>query len=73
MSEPSTRPTPDAESTPTGQTWPSFALEYTFNPRETAPDVEFAPDEVVFYDPDAGSTRWMSADRGSFVPVEDVQ
>lgn len=73
MSEPSTRTTSDAEPTPTGQTWPSFTLEYTFNPRETAPDVEFAPDEVVVYDPDADSTCWMSADRGSFVPVEDVR
>ncbi|WP_254538903.1 hypothetical protein [Halomarina litorea] len=52
--------------------WPTYELDWTFNPREsTLPSV--APDELVVFDPNATSTRWVAAGRNSFVTIEDVR
>ncbi|WP_101295147.1 hypothetical protein [Halegenticoccus soli] len=67
-------PNQPAERTRATETeWPSFELEYAFNPGVA--DVELAPDEVVVYDRRSGisGARWIAAERGSYVPVEETR
>lgn len=54
--------------------WPSFSLRYTFNPDDVDAPVEFAPDELVVFDPTRErSQAWVAAARGSYVAIEDVR
>lgn len=55
--------------------WPVFSLRYTFNPEKMAGRQEFQPDELVIHerDQDDPRTRWMAAERGSYVSIEDVR
>lgn len=53
--------------------WPTFDLQYTFNPERKR---SLDPDEVFVFDPDnvaQSDTYWISADRDSYVPIEDVR
>lgn len=57
--------------------WPAFALQFTYNPPacDFSPEVEFESDEVVVYETqaDAMSGRWLSAERGSYVSVDEMR
>lgn len=66
---------PRVDERPTTDEWPSYDLEYTFNPNFDGIVADFEPDEVVVFDPRNGMTRgrWLSADRGSYVSVEDIR
>lgn len=60
---------------PTTGEWPDFAIDYTFNPDLDGVVGEFAPDEVVLFDRERGmtATRWLSAERGSYVSLDEVR
>lgn len=55
--------------------WPTFALRYTFNPSGVGIDFGFAPDEVVVFDATRGrpEERWIAAEHGSYVSVEETR
>ncbi len=55
--------------------WPTFALRYTFNPAGVGLDRAFDPDEVVVFDPTRGrlDDSWIAAQRGSYIPVEEMR
>jgi hypothetical protein len=56
--------------------WPTFALEFTYNPRDVSLRGEFAPDEVVIFDPtcrEDGGDRWISGARDSHVSVDEMR
>lgn len=55
--------------------WPVFSLRYTFNPEPMAGREQFSPDELVIHDrtEDDPRTRWIAAERGSYVSIEDVR
>lgn len=55
--------------------WPTFGLRYTFNPTGIGLDRTFDPDEVVLFDSTRArlGDRWIAADRGSYVPVEEMR
>lgn len=55
--------------------WPTFALRYTFNPAGIGLDHAFDPDEVVVFDATRRrlDDRWIAAERGSYVPVEEMR
>lgn len=56
----------------TREEWPTFALEYRFNPdAEGLPPL--APDQLVVYDPSNRGHGWLTATRGSYVALEDVR
>lgn len=65
----------DSERTPAVADWPTFALRYTFSPGQIGLDGRFAPDEVVVFDATRGrpDSRWISAERGSYVSVEEIR
>ncbi|WP_129114259.1 hypothetical protein [Halegenticoccus tardaugens] len=69
----STTPNPPARTTDIETEWPRFELEFTFNPKLAGR--EFDPDEVVVYDRRVGvsATRWIAAERGSYVAVDEVR
>lgn len=60
---------------PTTDEWPDFTISYTFNPDLDGVVGEFAPDEVVLFDRENGMTasRWLSAERGSYVSLDEVR
>lgn len=67
-----------AESARSGcatEDWPTFAITYTFNPGDLVGRDEPAPDELVLFQTDdrTGTTAWLTAERGSYVSVEDVR
>lgn len=54
--------------------WPTFSLRYTFNPEELEVPVAFDPDELVVFDPSTGGDEaWLSADRGSYLDIQDAR
>lgn len=55
--------------------WPTFPITYTFNPGDLVGRDEPAPDELVLFEADdrTGTTAWVTAERGSYVSVEDVR
>lgn len=56
--------------------WPSFALRYTFNPDRSVRSESFDADELFVFDPTRiaeSNAHWISAERGSYVSVEDVR
>ena len=54
--------------------WPNFGIRYTFNPSGVGIRGTFKPDEVVCFDAIAGPERcWISAERGSFVSLEETR
>ncbi|WP_129115379.1 hypothetical protein [Halegenticoccus tardaugens] len=55
--------------------WPDFALEFTFNPRDSTLEDRFDPDEVVIFEPGGRGigTRWISGKRRSFVAVDELR
>lgn len=64
-----------AEAVSATREWPTFALGYTFNPDTLEDRGETAPDELVVFDaaePRIGSA-WLTAERGSYVSIEDVR
>jgi hypothetical protein len=64
-----------ADDRPAVEEFPSSSLQYAFNPweGEFPADVEFDPNELVVYEPQAAATggRWASASRGSFVGLDE--
>lgn len=53
--------------------WPTFDLQFTFNPDR---DRALNPDEIFVFDPEriaTDDTHWISAERGSYVAIEDVR
>lgn len=65
----------DAKASPRDGEWPTFALEYTFNPRDVTLTAELDPDEVVIYerDRDAVGDRWISGKRDACVSLEEIR
>jgi len=57
----------------TREEWPTFALDYEFNPGEAPHWPSLAPDEVVVYDPSRRRSSWMTAGRGFYVALERVR
>lgn len=58
------------------ESWPSFGLRCTFNPKQSVREEGFAPDELFLFDPDSidlDGSRWISAERGSYVPLEKTR
>lgn len=55
--------------------WPTFALSYTFNPERLAGRDRIAPDELVVFDSAEPciETAWITAERGSYVSIEDTR
>lgn len=55
--------------------WPTFALRYTFNPAGVGLRGTFEPDEVVVFDATRGrlDRRWIAAKRGSYVAIEETR
>lgn len=55
--------------------WPEFMLDYTFNPDLDGIVGDFDPDEVVLFERQTGMTptRWISADRESYVALDEVR
>lgn len=56
--------------------WPTFGLRYTFNPKQSVREERFAPDELFLFDPDGidlEGSRWISAERGSYVSIEETR
>lgn len=54
--------------------WPTFPLLYTFNPSNVGVPDTFDPDELVVFDPSGSDDgAWLSADRGSYVAIEDTR
>lgn len=56
--------------------WPSFSLNYTFNPDGLVGREYFGPDELVIFDArntDAIGSAWLSAEREAYVSIEDVR
>ena len=54
--------------------WPDFGIHYTFNPKRVGGGTRFKPNETILFDrggdPD---TAWISAERGTFIPIEEVR
>jgi hypothetical protein len=75
MSAPRHRSGPGADDRPAAEEFPSPSLQHAFNPREGEfpNDVEFGPDELVVYESQSAATggRWISAERGSFVGLDE--
>ncbi len=65
----------DAEPSSAVDSWPTFALRYTFNPTGIGLDERFDPDEVVVFDATRGrlDQRWIAAKRGSYVAIENTR
>lgn len=65
----------DSEHASAVAEWPTFALRYTFDPAGVGIDFGFAPDEVVVFDATRGrpEDRWIAAERGSYVSVEETR
>lgn len=56
--------------------WPTFPLRYTFNPEGVAGRERIDPDELVVFDPGRPGgigDSWVTAERGSYVCIEDVR
>lgn len=65
----------DADRVPAVEDWPTFALRYTFNPGGVGLGDGFDSDEVVVFDATRGrlDDRWIAAERGSYVSVEETR
>ncbi len=59
------------------QHWPAFMLTCTFNPSTAHADRQLDPDEVFIFDPSRsgtdGTTHWITAEEGSYLPLEETQ
>lgn len=58
------------------ESWPTFGLRYTFNPKQSVREERFAPDELFLFDPDSiglDDSRWISAERDSYVSIEETR
>lgn len=56
--------------------WPTFPLRYTFNPEGLVGRDRIDPDELVVFDPASPGGiggAWVTAERGSYVSIEDVR
>lgn len=64
-----------AESVSATREWPTFALTYTFDPGDLVGRGEPAPDELVVFDPARSGvgSSWLTAERGSYVSIEDAR
>lgn len=65
-----------ATSTRADERWPSFSLNYTFNPEGVVGREYFGPDELVIYDArntEAIGSAWIAAEREAYVSIEDVR
>lgn len=60
---------------PSTEEWPEFGIDYTFNPDLDGIVGNFAPDEVVLFDRKKGmnGSRWLSAERDSYVSLDEVR
>ena len=53
--------------------WHRFTVKYTFGSQVPGIDGQFEADEVVLFDPTRkGETHWISAKKGSYVPLEET-
>ena len=65
--------TDDAQKTMVTDEWPRFTVKYTFGSQIPGIDGHFDPDEVVLFDPTRkGDSHWISAKKGSYVPLEET-
>lgn len=65
-----------SNETSTTADWPTFGLSYTYNPTtELAVALDLRPDELVVTEAgeEGVEDRWISAERGTYVPIEDVR
>lgn len=65
-----------AEHARGNEQWPSFALNYTFNPDGVVGREYFGPDELVVFDArntEAIGSAWVAAEREAYVSIEDVR
>lgn len=53
--------------------WPTFALDYEFNPGDEQGFPPLAPDQLVVFDPSNRRRGWLTATRGSYVSLEDIR
>lgn len=62
-------------SVPATREWPTFCLNYTFDPEGIERREEPAPDELVVFDASTAQigSAWVTAERGSYVSIEDVR
>ncbi|AQL44644.1 hypothetical protein BV210_17925 (plasmid) [Halorientalis sp. IM1011] len=71
-----TRSKSDESTTSTTADWPTFGLSYTYNPTtELSVSLDLRPDELLVTEAgeEGVEDRWLSAERGSYVPIEDVR
>lgn len=65
----------DVETTASAD-WPTFELVHTYNPTELSASLTLQPDELVVFDPDGDGDideTWITAERGSYTPIEETQ
>lgn len=54
--------------------WPEFTVKYAFGRQVPGIDAVFEADEVVLFDPiRTGSSHWISAEKGAYVPLEETR
>lgn len=54
--------------------WPHFTVKYAFGCQVPGIDEVFDADEVVLFDPTMkGDSHWISAKKGSYVPLEETR
>lgn len=54
--------------------WPRYTFKYAFGCQVPGIDALFDADEVVLFDPTrTGSSHWISAKKGSYVPLEETR
>lgn len=63
----------ERQSSATGD-WPRFTVKYAFGRQVPGIDAVFDADEVVLFDPTrTGNADWLSAKKGSYVPLEETR
>lgn len=67
----------DTDETSSTADWPTFGLTYTYNPTtELAVDLDLRPDELVVFNgdiTDSTEDAWLTAERGSYVDIDEVR
>ncbi|MWG33218.1 hypothetical protein [Halomarina oriensis] len=61
------------QGTTTREEWPTFALDFQFNPDADEGFPSLAPDDLVVYDPSSRRSSWLTATRGAYLALEDVR
>lgn len=64
----------DETQTAVDHDWPRFTMKYAFGCQVPGIDEVFNADEVVLFDPTMkGGSHWLSAKKGSYVPLEETR